>query len=93
MLHYFVAFFVTLAVAGALMASVNCATPSEARRRRNWLVALGIAVGTTMAEVVTDCFPSSFDYLVRPLVVGIGVALVPPVIENIYLPKPSPSEQ
>ena len=89
MSKYLIDFIVTLVAAGFVMMIVNSTITDDKRRRRHWGLAVGLAVGMTMGQIVTDCFHPSYGRIVRALITGAAVALVPLLIERLWHGKSS----
>jgi len=80
MAQYLTTFLVSLASAGAVMLVVSLAMTDSGKRRKCWRLALGV----TLADVVTGVFHPFHDRLVRALTCGLCVGFVPLLMDKIF---------
>lgn len=74
--QYLTNFIVSLATTGAVMLILNRGTSDVIRKRHDLLVALGLAVGLTLGEIVTDLWHPPYEPLVRGCIVAASALLV-----------------
>ena len=75
--QYLTNFIVSLISTGAVMLILNRGTLDVTRKRHDLLVALGLAVGLTLGEIVTDLWHPPYEALVRGCIVAASAVLVP----------------
>jgi hypothetical protein len=75
--HYLTAFIISLISTGAVMLILNRGNSDILRKRHDLLVALGMAVGLTLGEIVTDLWHPPYEILVRACIVAASTVLVP----------------
>ena len=77
MFQYLTTFIVSLVSAGAVMLIANSGISDVIRKRHHLLMALGVAVGATLGEIVTDLWHPPYERLIRACIFGASVGLVP----------------
>ena len=75
--RYLTTFIISLVSIGAVMLILNRGTSDLIRKRQDLLVALGMAVGLTLGEIVTDLSHPPYEALVRGCIVAASAVLVP----------------
>jgi hypothetical protein len=75
--RYLTTFIISLISTGAVMLILNRGTSDALRKRHDLLVALGMAVGLTLGEIVTDLWHPPYEILVRACIVAASTVLVP----------------
>ena len=84
MTGYLITFLVTLASAGAVMAAMNRGTSDRVLKRERWWLALGVGLGVTLADIVTDTFHPPYDRIVHALIVGAAIGITALLTDYIF---------
>jgi len=87
MLKYLTHFATLLVIAGAMAWILNRFISDVVRKRQNILIALGAAVGATLAKVITDLWHTNYDQLIKACVIGVSIG----VMLSVFNRKSSPS--
>jgi hypothetical protein len=75
--RYLTTFIISLISTGAVMLILNRGNSDILRKRHDFLVALGMAVGLTLGEIVTDLWHPPYEILVRACIVAASAVLIP----------------
>ena len=75
--RYLTTFIISLISTGAVMLILNRGNSDILRKRHDLLVALGMAVGLTLGEIVTDLWHPPYEILVRACIVAASAVLIP----------------
>jgi len=91
--QYLTNFIVSLISTGAVMLILNRGTLDVTRKRHDLLVALGLAVGLTLGEIVTDLWHPPYEALVRGCIVAASAVLVPFPLTRRLRAREKPARQ
>ena len=91
--QYLTNFIVSLISTGAVMLILNRGTSDVIRKRHDLLVALGLAVGLTLGEIVTDLWHPPYEALVRGCIVAASAVLVPFPLTRRLRARDTPARQ
>lgn len=82
MLNYLATFIISLVTAGTVMVAFNTGIPEIGIKKKNLFMALGVAVGVTLADVVIDLYHPPYERIVRACIVGGSIGAVLLVFER-----------
>ncbi len=85
MLEHLSTFVITLVSAGAVVLVMNTRISDATQKRHHLFVALGIAVGVTVGDLIADFWHLPHERVIRACVAGAGVALIPLVFRRRIL--------
>jgi len=91
--HYFTTFIISLVSTGAVMLILNRGNSDILRKRHDLLVALGMAVGLTLGEIVTDLWHPPYEAIVRGCIVAASAVLVPLPLTRRLRARETPATQ